>query len=193
MRVNQLLGVIRYAVFGVFALAVVVAVLSWLVRTRRVSPFSAIGRGLRQMTDPVINPVERLVIRRGGNPVQAGWWLVILVAVIGVLIVSLAQWLVESWADVSFAASRGPRALIGTGVDIVYYVLIVALFVRVIGSWFGYFRYTRWMRPMYWLTDWIVEPIRRILPSVGGQFDFSPLIAWLLLMVLRAFVHRVLL
>jgi uncharacterized protein YggT (Ycf19 family) len=45
---------------------------------------------------------------------------------------------------------------------------------------------------MYWLTDWIVEPIRRILPTMG-QFDLSPLAAWLLLMALRAFVEQVLL
>ena len=139
-----------------------------------------------------MNPVERLVVRRGGNPVQAGWWLVILVAVIGVIVLALVQWGVSAWLDIGDAVARGPRALIGEGVDVVYYVLLVALFVRVIGSWFGYFRYTGWMRPMYWLTDWLVEPIRRILPSLG-QFDFSPFVALILLMVLRAFVHQVLL
>lgn len=189
---DQLLVVIRYVVFGVFLLAIVLAVLAWLVRTRRVSPFSAVGRGMRQLTDPLLHPIERQVVRRGGNPVQAGWWLVILVAVIGVLIISLAQWLVEAWRGVTFAAQVGPRAVIGVIVDVVYYILVAALFVRVIGSWLGVFRYTVWMRPMYWLTDWIVEPLRRFLPPMG-QFDFSPFVAWLLLLVLRAFVHQVLL
>ncbi len=170
----------------------VVAGLSWLVRARKISPFSPVGRGMRRLTDPVINPIERVVVRRGGNPVQAGWWLVILVAVIGVVVLAIVQFIIESGHRLAFAAALGPRALIGTGVDVVYYVLVVALFIRVIGGWFGYFRYTRWMRPMYWLTDWIVEPIRRILPPMG-QVDFSPLVAWLLLMVLRAFVGRVLL
>jgi YggT family protein len=140
----------------------------------------------------VVNPIERVVVRRGGNPVQAGWWLVILVAVIGVVVLAIAQFVIESGYRLAFAAALGPRALIATGVDAVYYVLVVALFIRVIGGWFGYFRYTRWMRPMYWLTDWIVEPIRRILPTMG-QFDLSPLAAWLLLMALRAFVEQVLL
>ena len=147
---------------------------------------------MRRLTDPVMNPIERLVVRRGGNPVQAGWWLVILVAIVGVVVLGVAQWLIGSWLSLSFAAAQGPRALIASAVDLVYYVLIVALFIRVIGGWFGYFRYTRWMRPMYWLTDWIVEPLRRILPPMG-QFDFSPLVAWLLLMVLRMFVQGVLL
>jgi YggT family protein len=147
---------------------------------------------MRGLTDPVINPIERLVVRRGGNPVQAGWWLVILVAVIGVVVLAIAQFVIESGRRLAFAAALGPRALITTGVDVVYYVLVVALFIRVIGGWFGYFRYARWMRPMYWLTDWIVEPLRRILPPMG-QVDFTPLVAWLLLMALRWFVQQVLL
>ena len=41
----QIILLVRYTVFGVFAAVVLLAVASWLVRTRRVSPFSAIGRG----------------------------------------------------------------------------------------------------------------------------------------------------
>ena len=36
------------------------------------------------------------------------------------------------------------------------------------------------------LTDWLIEPIRRILPPLG-MLDFSPLVAWLLLSLLRNF------
>jgi len=61
----------------------------------------------------------------------------------------------------------------------------------VISSWFGIFRYSRWIRPAYLLTDWIVVPIRRLLPPTG-MFDFSPLVAWLVLYLLRLFVFRVL-
>ena len=190
--IDQILVVIRYVVFGVFLLAVVLALLSWLVRTRRISPFSAFGRGMRQVTDPVIHPIERLVVRRGGNPVQAGWWLVILVAVIGVLVISLAQWLIESWYDLSGAAQHGPRAMLVLAVGVIYDVLFVAILIRVVASWLGAFRYSRWMRPVYWLTDWIVEPIRRLLPPIG-MFDFSPLVALLLLWVLKQFVYRILL
>jgi YggT family protein len=37
------------------------------------------------------------------------------------------------------------------------------------------------------LTDWLIQPIRRILPPVG-MLDFSPLVAWLVLTLLRGFV-----
>src|SRR5207253_10880444 len=55
-----------------------------------------------------------------------------------------------------------------------YNVVFIALVVRVVASWFGRFRYTWWLRPAYVLTDWVVEPIRRLLPP-GGALDWSPL------------------
>jgi uncharacterized protein YggT (Ycf19 family) len=57
-----------------------------------------------------------------------------------------------------------------------------------IASWFGAFLYSRWMRPAYILTDWIVEPLRRVVPSMG-PFDITILVAWLALML----IHRILL
>ena len=43
------------------------------------------------------------------------------------------------------------------------------------------------MRPVVALTDWIIEPVRRLLPPMG-MIDFSPMVAWLILWVLRGFV-----
>lgn len=183
-------ALLRYAVFGIFALAVLVAVGSWLVRTRRVSPFGALGKLLRQLTDPVMKPIERRVVRRGGNPTQAGWWLVIGVAILGVIVVSLAQWLVRAWANVSAASHGGSRDVGVLVVTIVYDVLFFAILVRVLGTWIGAFRYSPWMRPFYWLTDWLIKPIHRVMPATG-MIDFSPLVALLALWVAKQIVLSV--
>ena len=186
------LALIRYTVFAVFVLAVLAATGSWLVRTRRVSPFGPVGRGLRKVTDPLLRPVEGRVVRAGGSPAHAGWWLVIGVAIVGVLVDSLAHWLVNAWSSMTGAASAGPRVVIALVVEIAFDLLFLAVFVRAIASWLGAFRYSRWMRPVYWLTDWIVEPIRRMLPPTGA-FDFSPVVALVVLYVLKLFALRVLL
>src|SRR2546430_15091685 len=65
-------SVARYVVFGLFCVALLVALAGWLVRTRRVSPFGALGRGLRSLSEPFTGPIERRLVRAGGNPVQAG-------------------------------------------------------------------------------------------------------------------------
>lgn len=176
--------VARYLVFGVFALSVLAALASWAVRARHVSPFGALGKTLRLTSDPVIRPVERRLVRLGGNPVHAGWWLVVGVAVAGVVFLSLFDWLVRTleWMGAAFAG--GSRSALAFLIGALYQILVVALVVRVVAAWFGFFRYTRWMRLAYALTDWLVEPIRRFLPPTGA-LDWSPLLAWLALWVLK--------
>src|SRR5881227_2722300 len=130
---------LRYVVFAAFAASALVALASWLVRTRLISPFGALGRTLRSASDPLIRPVETRLVRAGGNPAHAGWWLVVAVAATGVLLVTLGNWLVDTAFSIAAAYSAGPRAAIAFAVDIVYTVIVVALWVRVLAGWFGYF------------------------------------------------------
>ena len=180
----ELYNGVRYVVFAAFAVSVLAAVAGWLVRTRRVSPFSALGRALRAASDPLIRPVETRVVRAGGNPVHAGWWLVVGVAAAGVVLVTVWQWALETAYEVAASLSLGPHGTIVLLIRLVYKVIVIALFVRVFATWFGFHRYTKWLRPAYFLTDWVVEPIRRVLPPMGA-FDWSPLAAWLVLVVLQ--------
>src|SRR2546426_9566428 len=113
--------ILRILVFAACCLAALVALAGWLVRTRRVSPFGVFGRTLRSVTDPVLRPVETRLVRLGGNPVHAGWWLVVLVAVAGVLLLSLIDWLVRTAPGVFRAGRGGPGGLfavfVGGGVE----------------------------------------------------------------------------
>src|SRR3989442_11748828 len=102
--------ILRVLVFAAFCLAALVALAGWLVRTRRVSPFGGVGRTLRSVTDPVLRPVETRLVRLGGNPGHAGWWLVVLVAVAGVLLLSLIDRLLPTAPWFSTAAAPGPPA-----------------------------------------------------------------------------------
>lgn len=175
---------LRYAVFGLVVLAAIVALGSWLIRTRRVSPFGMLGRTLRSATDPIIRPVERRLVRMGGNPTHAGGWLVVLTAVGGIILLSLAGWLVGTFETARAAATGGPRGTIMMIVELAYRILFVALIVRIIATWFGMFRYSKWIRPFYILTDWIVQPLRRIIPPLGA-IDLSPLVAMIVLNIAR--------
>jgi len=176
--------VARYVVIGVFAVSLAAALASWLVRTQRVSPFGPLGRALRAASEPLLGPIERRLVRSGGNPVQAGWWLVVGVAAIGVVVLSLLNWLAGTLYGAGAALAGGPRVALAFLIVAAYNVVFAALVVRVVASWFGRFRYTSWLRPAYVLTDWVVEPIRRLLP-LGGALDWTPLAAWLALWVLK--------
>jgi YggT family protein len=171
-------------VFGLVVLAAFVALGSWLVRTRRVSPFGVLGRTLRTLTDPVLRPVERRLHRMGGNPANAGGWLIVLTAIAGIVLLSLLGWLAQTFYVAEAAANAGPKVTLTLIIFMVYRILVFALIVRVVAAWFGLFRYSKWIRPAYVLTDWIVEPLRRVVPPFGAM-DITPLVAWLVLWFLR--------
>jgi len=120
-------AILRILVFAAFCLAALIAFAGWLVRSRRVSPFGGFGRTLRSVTDPVLRPVETRLVRLGGNPVHAGWWLVVLVAVAGVLLLSLIDWMVRTARWFYAAATSGPGALFAFLVVAAYNVLVIAL------------------------------------------------------------------
>jgi len=159
----------------------------WAIRSRRLSPFGAWPRLVRRASDPVLQPLERRIVRAGGSPQDASLWLVGIVILGGLLLLTLLHWLAGIVVSLRIMANAGPRAVARLLVDTVFSLLMGAIFVRVIASWFGVSPYNRWMRPVIAATDWLIEPIRRILPPFG-MIDMSPMVAWLILYVVRGFL-----
>jgi YggT family protein len=178
---------VRSIVLLALAYAAIVALTHWAVRSRRIDPFGAWPRLVRRLSDPILLPLERRIIRAGGSPQSAPLWLLGLVIGCGLLLLSLTQWLIGTAAGLMMLAHGGPRTWIRVLVGAVFTILMAAILIRVIGSWLGVGPYRKWMRPFYLLTDWLIDPIRRILPPVG-MFDFSPMVAWLVLYVVRGFM-----
>jgi YggT family protein len=177
----------RFVVILALAYASAVALTHWAVRSRKLTPFGAWPRFIRRVSDPVLQPLEHRILRAGGNPQDAPLWLVGIVIVGGLLLLSLVQWLVGFAVTLGILVQSGPRTWARFLVSGLFTLLMAALIVRVIASWFGLSPYRPWMRPVMLLTDWIIDPIRRILPPFG-MIDFSPLVAWLVLSVVRGFV-----
>jgi YggT family protein len=179
--------VVRSLVLFALVYSGIVALTHWAVRSRRIDPFGVWPRLVRRLSDPVLLPVERRVIRAGGSPQNAPIWLLGLVIAGGLLLISLTQWLIGTATTFVLLAQGGPRIWIRVLLNGVFTLLMAAIFIRVIGSWLGIGPYRRWMRPFYLMTDWLIGPIRKILPPMG-MFDFSPMVAWLVLYVVRGFV-----
>ena len=77
-------------------------------------------------------------------------------------------------------------------VNLLYYAFLILILARVILSYTQMSPYHPVRRVVYDLTEPIMAPIRRILPPTGG-IDFSPLIALLLLGLLRRLIFELLL
>jgi YggT family protein len=178
---------VRTLVIVALAYASLVALTHWALRSRRISPFGAWPRFVRRISDPVLLRLEKRIIAAGGNPQNAPLWLLGLVIAAGLILVSLTNWFIGILAGLSAAVNGGPRVWLRLAVSAVFTILMAAILIRVIASWLGIGPYRRWMRPVVALTSWLIEPIRRILPPMG-MFDFSPMVAWLVLYVVRGFV-----
>jgi YggT family protein len=177
-----LIDVVRWLVVAGLAYSAVVALTHWAVRSRKLSPFGAWPRTVRRLSDPVLQPIERRLVRAGGLPQSAPYWLLAIVVIGGLLLVSLVNWAIGFAYSLGTLAGAGPTLWLLTLLSWTFTVLRVALLVRVIASWFGISQYAKWMRPIVLLTDWLLEPLRRVLPPFG-PLDLSPLVAYFILWI----------
>jgi YggT family protein len=178
---------VRTIVVVALVYASVVALTHWAVRSRRINPFGSVPRLVRRISDPVLLRLERRIIAGGGSPQNAPLWLLGLVIASGLILLSVTHWFIGVAGELSIAARSGPRVWLRLIVSAIFTILMAAILIRVIASWLGIGPYRRWMRPVVALTSWLIDPIRRILPPFG-MFDFSPVVAWLVLYVVRGFV-----
>ena len=54
-----------------------------------------------------------------------------------------------------------------------------------IASWLPISAYSRWIRWSYVLTEWMLAPLRRIIPMIG-MIDITPIIAWFALSLIQS-------
>jgi YggT family protein len=83
-------------------------------------------------------------------------------------------------------------------IDLIFQAFIILIFVDVIGSWLVYarVRLPDWLfgilQAVHSITGIVLNPIRRLIPNLGG-LDISPIIALVLLELLRGFIVNTLL
>jgi YggT family protein len=176
--------VVRALALGMVGVAGVVALTHWAVRTKRIGPFSGWSRTVRRIGDPVLRPLERRMLRAGASPDSASYWLFGLAILAALLLISAVRWIFGFVYGIAALSTAGPRAWLVAAVDSIFWILMAALFVRVISGWLGVSPYRPAMRPVYWLTEWLLRPIRRLLPRTG-MIDLSPLVAYFALVALH--------
>ncbi len=165
---------------GAFFLALLVALTHWAVRAKHLGAFGAWPRFVRGWSDPLLQPLERRIVRSGGNPQDAAFWLVGIAVLMGLALIAVVQWLIGFVYQTMALADGGGIVIALTLVHYGFSILIAALFVTVIASWLNISPYGRIMRIANGLTSWLLDPIRRVLPAFG-PFDMSPLVAYFLL------------
>ena len=165
----------------------IVCLVDWMVRTRRLNPFGGVARFMRRTVDPLLTPVERRIVRAGGNPASAPWWALVGAVVGGIVVLSLLDFVRQQLVTVLFAWQAGLPGLLRVLVAWTFEALKLALLVRVLSSWIRVSPYSRWVRWSFALSEPLLAPLRGVVPAFG-MIDLTPVVAYFLLGLVQSFV-----
>jgi YggT family protein len=184
--------VVRLALLAIGIVLALIAALDWAARTRRLNPFGGIARLMRNQVDPRLGGVERQVVRMGGQLSMTPWWALLAYIVCAALLIALLDGAIGLVLDARFAFGRGPGGVLLLLVSWTFAFLKIALVVRVVVSWLPRLAYSRWLSWSFGATDWMLRPLRRVVPSLG-VIDITPLVAYFGLVIAEWLVMSVLL
>ena len=157
--------------------------LRFMMQALRVSFGGQLGGFVMALTNWAVKPLRRIIPGIGGfdwASLFAALMLQLLLA--GLLIGAAGQPLVADNLTLGLMVGWfAVRSLLRLAV----YILIGALILQAVLSWIN--PYSPLAAPIYQLTRPLLDPIRRILPSISG-IDLSPLVAILLLQALLIFL-----
>ena len=189
-------SLIRWAVIATIVAAILLVILRSIFNYIDVNPFTWHARNVRRATDPVIMPVRRMLMGFRLDPKVAPFILIIMLIVIGYLIVQIAGTLLNTIAGIFFAVTvRHAGAPVGIAGYLLFGFLglyTLSIFVRIVMSWFGTSYANPLMRFLIRLTEPLLGPLRRMLPTVG-MFDVSPIVAFLIVWICQTAVAGTLL
>ncbi|WP_434514892.1 YggT family protein [Dechloromonas sp. ARDL1] len=157
--------------------------LRFMMQAMRVSFAGQIGDFVVKLTNWAVKPLRNIV------PGFAGFDWASLIAALAVQL--LLSGILIGLAGPSIGNDAGTLALmvlwfaVKAILRLAVYILIGALILQAVLSWIN--PYSPLAAPAYQLTRPILDPIRRIVPTISG-IDLSPLIAILLLQVVLMFL-----
>src|SRR6202171_4675911 len=132
---DAVIQLLRTALLSIAVVFGVICVLDWAVRTRKISPFNAVARFCRSTIDPFIAPIERRVVRAGGNPSSAPLWALAAVVIGGILLLSFLDLIRIEVIRSMVASQNGSAGIFHLLVTWTFSLLQIAMVVRVISYW----------------------------------------------------------
>jgi YggT family protein len=181
--------VLKTVLLSVAIVLAIICVMDWAVRTRKISPFNAVARFFRSSVDPFIAPVERKVLRAGGTPASAPLWALVAVVIGGIIIISVLDFVRAEVVRAMYFSNQGSAGIFRLLVSWTFSILKIALLVRVVSSWLPVSPYSKWISWSFRLTEPILAPLRRVVPTLGA-FDITPIVAYFLLGLIQSFLLR---
>ena len=185
---DRVFWLINSAVIVAITVVVALLLLRLIANLANPNPFGWTSQTIRRLTDPLIGPVRRVLVRAGVDPKYSPLVAIlatILLGLVALQIVSAATMTLDGILRSLISHAMGP--FIGYLLNGLLSFYILLIFLRVIFSWVNMSYAHRWMRLLVTATEPLLGPLRRAIPLIGG-FDVSPIVALLIVQVLQRVV-----
>lgn len=153
-----------------FHLVTFVVVLRFLLHLSRADYFNPITQGVVKATNPLILPLQTL-LRPMGRLDLASLLLAIVIKAVGIF---LAVKLNGELAGIGSIFIGGVAGVVKTTLNIYFFALIISIIL----SWVAPQANHPGALLVYQLTEPLMAPVRKIIPSLGG-LDLSPIFVFL--------------
>lgn len=157
-----------FLVETLFGLYLAVLMLRILLEAVRADYYNPVSQALVTVTQPLVGPVGRLIPRFGRLNTAAVLVMYLLQCLVIVILALIAGTVPDPLSVAVVGVLRLVRLLL-----VMYLVLII---VQVILSWVGHSLRHPIIPLIFQLTEPVLAPIRRVLPTIAG-LDLSPLVA----------------
>ena len=177
---------LAYIILGVTialtGLLILRVILTWV----GANPFGRVSYHLTRLTEPIVRPLRYQFgsgrfMRYDLLPLVMG----VMILVTGLFISSVIWQFAGILSDVS-RSTPTPRFLGGRLISLLGLFYVVAIFLRFFLPFFGVGYGNNFYRFLFKITEPLLKPLRRFF--VAGMFDFSPLIAMLIVQFLTSWI-----
>jgi len=157
-----------FLVSTAFDLYILAVLLRFLLQLVRADFYNPVSQFLVKITQPVLRPLRRVIPGLGGID-MAAVLLLFALQLVAIYVVGLIR------AGVLVPLAPAIVGTVAQLIELVLNVYFVVLIVQAILSWVQT-GYNPVASILYSLSDPILRPIRRVVPTIGG-LDLSPLVA----------------
>ena len=189
---DRVFWLINSAVTVVIVVIIALMLLRLIANVVNPNPFGWTSQTIRRLTDPLIGPVRRALVRAGVDPKYAPLVTILATILLGWFALQIVSGVTMTLDGILRSlVSHAMTPFIGYLLNGLLSFYILLIFLRVIFSWVNVSYSNRWMRLLVNATEPLLGPMRRAIPLIGG-FDISPLVALLIVQVLQTAVARTL-
>ena len=170
---------LAFLVDTLFSLYIMAVMLRFLLQWSRADFYNPLSQFLVRVTQPLLQPLRRIIPGWGGIDFPA----IVLMVFLQAIALALLMMIAGVTPRIDYLLLRTPAELI----SLLLNVYLIAIVVRAILSWINPSDYNPATTVLLGLTEPVIRPFRAIIPPIGGV-DLSPLAAIIAIQVLKMLI-----